>query len=441
MVEESATSTGASGDDSAALKAEIERLKAENEELKSEPKSSRSGSGWRWTGFVVLLVIGAILLQTAVAAVWLNRTVMDTDRWVETVAPLADEPAIQDAVAFHVTAAVFEEVDVVGIAEQALPEELQFLAAPIGAQVEEWVRGLAETIVRSDQFSDLWREANRIGHQAFIAVATGEGGDVVTVEAGVIGIDTEPIVALIREQLEETAIGKVSNVIPWEELNTQFVIYDSPALGQVQELLGWLNRLAWFFPLLSFAFLGAALWLAPDRRRGWMWLGIAVAIASILPLQGVYLGRMPFAEAVYSASGLETEVGIAFYDIVLRFLVNALRSVAMLGVVIALAGWLAGPSKLAVMLRGGVGRAVSGAGSSMDFGEFGLWVAEHKAGLRIGGVGAGVLALVLWSTPTPGVIAGLAVAVAIWLLLVEFFGREPAEGESAEDDEADDAGD
>ncbi len=111
---------------------------------------------------------------------------------------------------------------------------------------------------------------------------------------------------------------------------------------------------------------------------------------------------------------------------------------AMLGVVIALAAWLAGPSKLAVILRGGVSRAVSGTGSSMDFGEFGVWVSEHKAGLRIGGVGAGVLALVLWSTPTPGVIAGLAIAVGVWLLLVEFFGREPTEGDASTEQEADD---
>ena len=242
MVEESATTAEAHGEDAAALKAEIERLKAENEQLKVEPARTGSATGWRWAGFVVLLLIGAILLQTAVAAVWLNRTVMDTDRWVETVAPLADDPAIQDAIATSVTQAVFENVDVVGIAEDALPEELQFLAAPIGAQVEEWVGGVAQKIVRSDQFSDIWREANRIGHQAFLAVATGETRDAVTVEAGVISVDTAPMVDVIKQELEATAIGKVSNLIPWDSLNTQFVIYDSPALGQVQQALGWLNR-------------------------------------------------------------------------------------------------------------------------------------------------------------------------------------------------------
>ena len=47
----------------------------------------------------MLILFGAILFGLAVSAVWLNRTVMNEDRWVNTVAPLAQDVAIQDYVA------------------------------------------------------------------------------------------------------------------------------------------------------------------------------------------------------------------------------------------------------------------------------------------------------------------------------------------------------
>ncbi|WP_292604251.1 hypothetical protein, partial [Nocardioides sp. REDSEA-S30_B4] len=47
----------------------------------------------------VLLVLGAVaLLPVALAGSWLDRTVTDTDTYVATVAPLADEQTVQDSV-------------------------------------------------------------------------------------------------------------------------------------------------------------------------------------------------------------------------------------------------------------------------------------------------------------------------------------------------------
>src|SRR4051794_24083391 len=54
---------------------------------------------WRAPTAAVLIVIGCILAPLAVTAVWANRQVSDTDRYVETVAPLAKDPAVQAAVA------------------------------------------------------------------------------------------------------------------------------------------------------------------------------------------------------------------------------------------------------------------------------------------------------------------------------------------------------
>ena len=46
-----------------------------------------------------LLVLAAVaLLPVALTGTWLERTVTDTDTYVDTVAPLADDPAVQDSV-------------------------------------------------------------------------------------------------------------------------------------------------------------------------------------------------------------------------------------------------------------------------------------------------------------------------------------------------------
>jgi hypothetical protein len=191
--------------------------------------------------------------------------------------------------------------------------------------------------------------------------------------------------------------------------------------------------MVWILPLAALGLLAGALALAPDRRRGWLWVGVAVAVTAVVPLVSLNIARDPFAANVYALSGIDTSAGYAFYDIVLRFLVNAFRTVAMLGIVVAVASWLSGPARASVALREAVGRAVSGVSSGTEFGAFGVWVREHKGLMRLAGVGLAVLVLVLWNAPTPGVILGLGIFVALWLILVEFFGRGPAEELAAAD--------
>ena len=90
-------------------RAEIDRLKAENDELKAQGGTRAPGSGWvRSTAVVVLFVLGALLVPVAGVTVWSRNTILDTDRYVETVAPLSSEPQVIDSVATRITDAIFE---------------------------------------------------------------------------------------------------------------------------------------------------------------------------------------------------------------------------------------------------------------------------------------------------------------------------------------------
>lgn len=76
------------------LKRELERLRAENEALKAAvPRTN-----WRGVVGTLLVVFAVVLAPLAVTGIWVQRTITDTDRWVETLGPLAADPAIQAAV-------------------------------------------------------------------------------------------------------------------------------------------------------------------------------------------------------------------------------------------------------------------------------------------------------------------------------------------------------
>ena len=106
-------------------RAELERLRAEVASLRSQATAAAAPSEtvvvvstrrprqrWRSVVATLLIVIACILAPVAGVAVWMKNLVTDTDRYVTTVAPLARDPAIQNAVADKITAEIFAHVDV-----------------------------------------------------------------------------------------------------------------------------------------------------------------------------------------------------------------------------------------------------------------------------------------------------------------------------------------
>ena len=137
-----------------ALKAEVERLQAENESLKGSGGAVATGM-WRWVFSIVLIIVASLSLVSAIGAYWVSSTLLDTDTYVETIAPLADDPAIQNAVADVVTEQVMEYVDVQGIVEENLPEKLHLLGPTLESAVEGFVRDKTLTLVQSEAFKTL----------------------------------------------------------------------------------------------------------------------------------------------------------------------------------------------------------------------------------------------------------------------------------------------
>ena len=67
---------------------------------------------------MVLIVLSCILVPLSVVAVWAHNQVLDTDEYVATVAPLARNDEIANAISVRVTNTLFDNVDVEATAER-----------------------------------------------------------------------------------------------------------------------------------------------------------------------------------------------------------------------------------------------------------------------------------------------------------------------------------
>ena len=117
-------------------------------------------------------------------SVWASTQVSDTEQYVQTVAPLAEDPAVQSAIAQDVTRAVLEYIDV----ETLTTEMLQTLAqenVPRGsprrsrrsqcpsATASSFTRTQVDRIVASPQFAVVWERVNRVAHEQVVTLLEG----------------------------------------------------------------------------------------------------------------------------------------------------------------------------------------------------------------------------------------------------------------------------
>jgi hypothetical protein len=422
-------------EDPEALKAELERVRSEKDELAAklavspEEHAKRRLLFWRTFFVVVLIVLGSVIAAVAVPAVWLDRTVTDTNVWVDTTAPLAQDPAVQTYVADTATNALFQQVDVQKLAEQALPPKLAPFAPAIAGAVKGFVSDQALAFTRSPQFYQAWVETNRIGQQAIVKAFTPGQQGAFSSSGGKVTLDIGTLVDTVKAKLVSSGLTIVQNVPTSAVQDRQIVLFESPYLAAAQNALIWMGAAAVGLPILALLLLGGAVALAVDRRKAVLWTGIGLVVAMLVPLESLYLGQYLVTNQVAQAAGsLPPAVADAFFNTILRYLVLAEQFIIVIGLMMIVAAVVAGPAGWAVKLRGGVSHGMSNIGGDWDFGPLGEWVLANKSMVRGAGLALGVLALVFIPAPKFSLLIWIVILEVVWLLLVELLGRPRPEG-------------
>jgi hypothetical protein len=429
-------------------RAELERLRAEVASLRLQARKPEAEAGaalpgraarqrWRMVVATLLIVLGCVLAPLAGVAVWARNQVTNTDRYLATVAPLASDPAIQNAITDQITAQVFTYIDVQGLTVQAvdalaerrdLPPDLvtrlQALSVPIANGIQSFTRTQVGKVVQSPAFADAWLQANRLAHEELVKALTGEGGGAITVENDTVSINLAAFIQTVKQQLVAAGFTLAERI---PQVNASFVLFQSKDITRARSAFNLLTTLGNWLPVIALLLIGLGVYVARDHRRALIGAGLGVAVAMLALALGLAVFRSIYVDAV-PATVLPHDAAAVLYDTIVRFLRAGLRTVFVLALVVAAGAFLTGGSITATRARQGLANGIGwlrrGAeGAGLRTGPVGTWVHANRRLLRIGAVVLASLALVFWDRPTGKVVIGLALVLLVVLAAIEFLAR------------------
>jgi hypothetical protein len=411
-------------EDSDELRAEVERLRSENKKLqRSRTRRERA----RRASVVGLLILGCGLAMLSVVAIWLRVTLLDTNHYVKTVAPIAAEPAVQQAVADKLDNAINSRVDFEGLAREALPDRADVLAPAIQTGLRSFIRTRIDDFTQSQRFQDLWVEANRRAHTRIIELLEGGRSKRLVLDNDTVYLDLSPAVDRVKTALTDRGLTRIASAIP-PSVDGRIQLVQSEGLVKAQRGVRLLKGIAILLPLLALLALGGAVALSRSKRRGLLQSAIGVALAMLLLVALLSLARSAYLSALGNGA-LPRDAAADIFDTVATFLRNGVRIVVIAAVVLALISFLAG-MPLSRLARSGWSRVATPARRR--------WVARQRTPLMLVVAGIGGIALLVRDAPSVAyvviVLALVAVAVGV-IALLGLQAGDPVADELGADDE------
>ena len=258
--------------------------------------SNSQSSRIRVVAAIGLAVVAVLLATMAVNAFWLHERVFNTENFVESLAPLPQDPAVSTAIATKTV----EVLSAGGTAEsriaEALPERLAFLTPNVLDLVEEKVFDATQRLVSSDAFARLWTKGLESVHAVIIGILDGDPAYPTT---GDVGLNLEGTAGLVLEELDKRGIDLFAEI---ETSVGEIVFIQAEMLAGPRSLVNVLHTGVWVLPIAALLILGLAVIIDRDRLRPVQVFGLGLAIATLLSLIAIRLF------AGYAGGKVENEV-------------------------------------------------------------------------------------------------------------------------------------
>lgn len=376
-------------------------LEPEPPETRGPSQSTVRPSGTRSIVAIICLVLAGLLTTPAAVAYWGQRTLNDTQRYVDTVEPLVSSPEVQDVIATKVTDAIEKQVDIEAVLNNVFAgvitdrPRLEQLVGPLSAAINGLIDREVRAFIASDEFADLWTRVNTRAQQALQRVLKGDTSGAVSLQGDQIVLDVDEVINQVKERLVARGLTLVQNV-PIPKTDRQIVLMEAPQVKQLRTIYAFGNPLAqWLLPVVAVLYL-AAFVLARRRPRMAVAIGAVLAANALLVALALSIGRQLFVDQL--AGTVFGAASRVFFDTLLAYLERGQQVLVGLGLILIVAGWFAGANKYGTAVRHTATGGLEGTGARLADG-------------RVGGTGGWVKANVRWIR---AVVVVLGVVVMLW---------------------------
>ncbi|WP_431278074.1 hypothetical protein [Leifsonia poae] len=394
--------------------------------------------GWGWTLLATaLILIGAVLAPVAVVASWAKVQLTDTDSFVATYAPLADDPAVQTFVTDQAVSVIEDNVDIPGVVSQVFDgivslgtgpvatRALEALKAPAAQGIVSLIHTTVGNFVASDAFAEVWQQALRRSHTQFIATMQNDPKAAVAIGSdGSVGIQLGPIIERVKELLVKQGLTFASQI---PTVDRTITVAQNSSLPTLQLAYGLAVSVGAWLPWIALLFLAAGVLVARRRALALVWSAVALAIGMIVIVAGIAIGRIVFIASA-SPSLLPASVARTVFDTVTTKMVDTGVAVLVLAIVVAVVAWYSGPFGISRRLRGFFGSGVTWVREAAErhgitTGRTGEWIYAQRALLRAAVAVIAAVILLFVRPLTPGLIIWTLVIAAIVIAILELVQR------------------
>jgi hypothetical protein len=263
----------------------------------------------------VLIVLACLLAPFGALSTWATYGLGDARRYEATMAPLAADADVRDAIAAGVTDGILREVHV-------RPR----LQGPVNHYVRDAVRSFTET----EAYRTAWQAANLAAHDAVMRALRDD-------REGAVTVDLAPVTERVKRQLTHNHMP-LANRIPVE--HTEVTVLEAEDLSRLRKGFHVVEVAGFWLPVAAVVFASGGVLVAVCRRRALLATGLGTALGAALLGVAIAVGRrLTLADLPPDVS--RTAAG-AVYDALTETLRLVSWLLLALGVTVALTAVLTG---------------------------------------------------------------------------------------------------